>query len=47
MHATRQWQKGITDILIIYQLNSFVMGERHVLNMFVLQANYVCIKREK
>ena len=38
MHAARQWQKGITDTLIIFQLHSFVMGERHVLNTFVLQA---------
>ena len=29
---------GITDILIICQLHSFVMGEQHALNMFVLQA---------
>ena len=34
----RQWQKDINDILIICQLYSFVMGERHVFNMFVLQA---------
>ena len=37
-HAAHQWQKGITDILIICQLYSFVVGEWHVLNMFVLQA---------
>ena len=28
-----QWQKGITDILIICQLYSFVMGERHEPNI--------------
>ena len=38
MHATSQWQKGITDILIICQLYSFVMGEQHVLSTFVLRA---------
>ena len=29
-------KKGRTDILIIYQLHSFVMSEQYVLNMFVL-----------
>ena len=37
VHAASQWQKDITDILIIFQLYS-VTGDRHVLNMFVLQA---------
>ena len=37
VHAARQWQKGITDILIICQLYSFVIGEWHVLNKLVLQ----------
>ena len=38
VHASHRWQKGITDILIIWRFNSFVMGERHVINNFVLQA---------
>ena len=38
MHAACQFQKGITDMLIICQLYSFGMGELHVLNKFVLQA---------
>ena len=29
-------KKDITDMLIIYQLHSFAMGEHCVLNMFVL-----------
>ena len=35
--AASKWQKGITDILIICQLYSYVMGERHILHTFVLQ----------
>ena len=31
-------KKGITDILIICQLHSFVMRKQHVFNKFVLQA---------
>ena len=38
MHAASQLHKGITDMLIISQLYSFVMGEGHELSTFVLQA---------
>ena len=37
-----QVKKGITNIMIICQLYSFVMGEWLVLNMFMLQAVDVC-----
>ena len=44
--AASQWQKVITDVLIICQLYSIVMGEKHVLNRFVLQAvNYESSQR--
>ena len=39
-HAACRWQKDVSDgdLLIIYQLYFFVMGERHVHDKFVLQA---------
>ena len=44
VHAASQWQKGITGILIICHLYSFVMCEQQVLNMFVLQVvQWACI----
>ena len=39
--AARQWQKGITDILITYHLYSFVVGKQHVPSTFELQAGEV------
>ena len=44
VHAARHWQNIINDILIICQIYSFLMGELHLLNMFVLQALNMMLK---